>query len=160
ALGHLARDPEAGAAFIDRARMLNPNLAAAWLASGWMRVLLGDPEMAIAHFAQAMRLSPVDPMMFINQHAIASAPFSAGRREDAASWAERAIRERPNWHPLFRLVAASNALAGHSDRAQMAAALLLECDPEFRLSSLKDLVPQMRPEHLVRLEEGLRKAGL
>jgi hypothetical protein len=39
-------DLDAGAAFIDHALVLNPNLAPAWLASGWVRVYLGEPEVA------------------------------------------------------------------------------------------------------------------
>jgi TolB-like protein len=156
----LGRDPEAGAVFIDRAATLNPNLAAAWLASGWARVHLGDLEPAIGHFAQAMRLSPVDPVMFIMQHGMATAHFYAGRSEEAASWAERAWRERPVWLPTLRMIAAGNALAGHLDRAQIAVARLHELDPEFRVSSIKGWPPVARPEDRARLEEGLRKAGL
>jgi adenylate cyclase len=160
ALVILTRDPEAGAVFIDRARTLNPNLAGAWSVSGWMRVHLGEPEVAIAHFAQAMRLSPLDQWMFHMQTGMAAAHLLAGRFEQSASWAERARREGPNWLATLRLVAASNALAGHFDRAQMAAARLLELDPEFRISSLKDVVAHPHPQYVARLEEGLRKAGL
>jgi TolB-like protein len=161
ALDYLARDPQAGAVFIDRARTLSPNLAIAWLASGWVRVHLGDPEVAIPHFAQAMRLSPVDPMMFMMQTGTAYAHFYAGRSEEAASWAERAWREKPNWLPTLRLIAASGGLAGHCDDAQTAVARLHELDPEFRVSSIKGWSrATTRPEDLARLEEGLRKAGL
>jgi adenylate cyclase len=160
AIEFFARDPEAGAVFIDRARTLNPNLAHAWSASGWVRVHLGDPEVAIAHFAQAMRLSPVDPLMFIMQTGTAYAHFYAGRSEEAASWAERAWREKPNWLGTLRITAASNGLAGRFDRAQIAVARLHELDPEFRVSSIKGWTRLAPPEHLARLEEGLRKAGL
>lgn len=159
-LDYLGRDPEAGAAFIDRARTLNPNLAYAWLVSGWARVHLGDPEVAIVHFEQAMRLSPVDALMFTMQHGMACAHFYAGRSEEAASWAERAWREKPNWLRALRLIAASNALAGHFDRAHAAAARLLQLDPKFRVSSIKGPAGSARPEFLAKLEEGLRKAGL
>jgi len=159
-LVRLARDPEAAVVVIDRACTLNPNSASAWEVSGFARVNLGDLEVAIAHFAQAMRLSPVDPMISIMLTGIAASHFYAGRIEEAASWAERAWRERPNWLPTLRLIAASNALARHSDRAQMAVARLHELDPEFRVSSLKDWEGPLPAAYLARLEEGLRKAGL
>jgi adenylate cyclase len=38
--------------------MLNSNLAEAWRCSGWMKNWLGDPKLAIEHFARAMRLIP------------------------------------------------------------------------------------------------------
>jgi TolB-like protein/tetratricopeptide (TPR) repeat protein len=159
-LDRLGREPETGVVFIDRARTLNPNLASAWLVSGWARIHLGDPEVAIAHFAQAMRLSPVDQMMSLMQTGTAAAHFSAGRLEEAASWAERARRERPNWLPTLSLIAASNALAGHFDRARLAVARIRELDPEYRVSSMTDWAGSSPAEHLARLEEGLRKAGL
>lgn len=40
ALSHVANDPEGGVVFIDQARALNPNLASAWLASGWAEFIL------------------------------------------------------------------------------------------------------------------------
>lgn len=53
-------DVDAGAALINWALVLNPNLSEPWHFSGWVRVYLGEPEAAIEHFARAMRLSPLD----------------------------------------------------------------------------------------------------
>lgn len=159
-LDFVVRDFHAGAHFIDRARMLNPNLASAWWASGWVRVHLGDPETAIGHFAQAMRLSPLDPMMFLMQTGTAFAHYFAGSSDEAALWAERAWCEKPNWLWTLRIAAASNALACHLDRTQKAVARLRELDPDFRVSSVKSLARLSRPEDFARFEDGLRKAGL
>ena len=65
ALAYVAGDPEGGAALIDRALTLNPNLTAAWYASGWVKAFLGQTDLAIEHVARAMRLSPLDPLMFL-----------------------------------------------------------------------------------------------
>ena len=59
-------DLDRAAAMIDRALALNPNLAAAWYASGWLRNMLGEPETAIQHVAHAMRLNPLDPEMSLD----------------------------------------------------------------------------------------------
>ena len=67
ALAYVAGDLDDGAAFLDRALLINPNLAAAWLCSGWVKVWLGEPDRAIEHFAHAMRLSPIDPALFFMQ---------------------------------------------------------------------------------------------
>jgi TolB-like protein len=158
-LSLLAKDPDAGVVFIDRARTLNPNLASAWYCSGWVRVHLGDRDTAIAHFAQATRLSPLDQLMSM-QTGTAFALFHEGRINEAASWAERALREKPTWLPALRIAAASNALADRLDNAHEAMARLRELDPAFRISNVKDLASFARPEDLTRLEEGLRKAGL
>jgi hypothetical protein len=60
----------------------------------------------------------------------------------------------------LRLIAASNALAHHFDRAKLAVARLRELDPEFRVSGLKDWEGPLPAAYLARLEGGLRKAGL
>jgi tetratricopeptide (TPR) repeat protein len=159
-LDYLVRDFDAGAFFIDQARGLNPNLASAWMSSGWARVHLGDPETAIAHFARAMRLSPFDQQTFQMQTGTAYAHFYAGRSDEAASWADRAWREKPNWLPTLRIALASHTLAGHLDRSRKAMAHLRELNPEFRVSSVKGLARLSRPDDLARLQDGLRKAGL
>ena len=61
ALAYVVRDLEVGAALIDRALVLNSNLAEAWYYGGWVKNFLGEPEAAIERFARAMRLSPLDP---------------------------------------------------------------------------------------------------
>ena len=64
ALGHLTGDLDAGIALLDRAVVLNPNLAAAWFLGGFLRVWHGETDAAIEHFTRAMRLSPLDPEMY------------------------------------------------------------------------------------------------
>jgi hypothetical protein len=51
-------DPEHGDTLIDRSLALNPNWAWASLFGGWAKVWLGEPEVALARLARAMRLSP------------------------------------------------------------------------------------------------------
>src|SRR5262249_38938350 len=51
----------AGIGLIDRALALKPNLSTAWFFSGWARMWNGEPDLAIKHEEQAMRLSPLDP---------------------------------------------------------------------------------------------------
>jgi adenylate cyclase len=47
ALAYVGRDVDGGVAFIDQALALNPNLAAAWTYSGWVRIFRGEHELAI-----------------------------------------------------------------------------------------------------------------
>jgi tetratricopeptide (TPR) repeat protein len=161
ALAYVVSEPDQGDAFIDRALVLNPNLAVAWFASGWLRNWLGKPDLAIEHEARAMRLSPLDPHIHGMQSATAHAYFLTGRYDEASSWAEKATRGRPNFLPSVRIAAASNALAGHIEEAKKACARLQQLDPALRVSNFrKGLGPYRRPEDLARYEEGLRKAGL
>ena len=160
ALAFVVGDLDDGAAYIDRALVLNPNLAAAWIASGWVKVWLGEPEVAIERAARAMRLSPHDPLIFIMQAATAAAHFFAGRYAEALSWAEMSIREHPDYIPSTSVAAASGALAGNHAAAGKAMARLRQLMPELRISNLKDLWPIRRAEDFDRWAEGMRKAGL
>ena len=79
---HLAGDLDGGIALLDRALVLNPNLAAAWFLGGFLRIWHGEPDGAIEHFARAMRLSPLDPEMYRMQAGMAMAHLFAGRFDD------------------------------------------------------------------------------
>ena len=160
ALAYVVGDLDNGAAMIDRALLLNPNLAAAWTHSGWVWMLRGEPEVAINHFAQAMRLSPLDPNAFSTQAGLASAHFFAGRYDEAASWAERSVREQAGHTPPLRILAASSALMGRLEDAHAAIARLRQLEPTFRISDLRDRTPLRRPQDLATFADGLRKAGL
>jgi TolB-like protein len=159
ALAYVAGEVEEGNAMIDRALVLNANLAWAWYFSGWGKIWLGEPEIAIAHISRALRLSPHDPHAFNMRSATAFAHFIAGRHAEALSWAESALLERPDHISALRVFAASCGMLGLSERGAKAMARLRELDPRLRLSNLRDITP-LGLEHFASLSEGLRKAGL
>ena len=160
ALAFVVGDLDRAAIFVDRALVLNPNLAGAWYGSGWVKIWLGEPDDAIRHLAQAMRLSPLDPQIITMQAGTAFAHLLAGRYDEALFWTDKALWEHTNYVTPLRLAAASSALAGRLAEAQKSMARLRELDPEFRVTHVKNWVPLRRPEDLARLEDGLRKAGL
>jgi tetratricopeptide (TPR) repeat protein len=152
---------EAAAALIDRALALDPNLAAAWHLNGWVKLYRGEPEAAIKHLGQAMRLNPLDPMFFGMQNGTAAAHFLAGRYDAAASWAEMTLSRHANSAPpSLRLAAASHALSGRLTEAQRYMALMRAVDPDLRLENIAEIAPFRRVEDVARYADGLRKAGL
>ena len=78
ALAHVVRDLGVAASLIDRALMLNSNLAEAWLWGGWIKNWLGEPGSAIERFARAMRLNPIDPRMSGMRSGTAACTFLPG----------------------------------------------------------------------------------
>ena len=160
ALVFVVHDLDKGAAILDRALQLNPNLAGTLVSCGWTYAFLGEPDQAIKYIDDARRLSPLDPMSFRTLGAAAFAHFVAGRYDDASLWAEKALQERENYLPAIRDLAAANALAGRDAEAQAAVAQLRKVNPAMRVSSVKEWLPFRRPDDLRRLEDGLRKAGL
>jgi tetratricopeptide (TPR) repeat protein len=160
-LAHAVGELDNGAAFIDRALDLNPNLASALLASGFVKVWLGQPELAIERLTQAMRLSPLDPFIHMMQVAIAHAHFFAGRFAESASWAEKALREQPDAFPAVRIAAASLALSGRDGEARNAMARLLQLDAAVCISNFREtLGPYRHQEYVTQYGDALRKAGL
>jgi len=160
ALALVVRDLDTGVALIDRALVLNPNLAMAWHWGGYVKIWLGEPDAGIERLAHAIRLSPLDQRMPQIQSAAAHAHFMAGRYDEASQWAAMALRDAPDLQPGLRIIAASNALTGRLEEAQRAVARR-QLNPALRVSSRRDVLgPYRRPEDVARYEEGLRRAGL
>ncbi len=157
AFSFVVGDHDYGKALTDRAVALNPNLALAWLFSGWVRIWLGETEAAIDRIDRAIRLNPNDPIMYV---AKATAHLLAGRYAEASSCAEEVLQEHPNHATSLRVATASYALAGRLVEAQKALAGLLQVDPAFRVSNLGERLPLRRPEDIAKLKEGMRLAGL
>jgi TolB-like protein/tetratricopeptide (TPR) repeat protein len=160
ALAFVAHEFDDAAAFMDRGLAVNPNAAQAWTLSGWLRVWRGEPDLALEHVAHAMRLSPLDPSLYGMHGAMAYAHFLASRYDMASSCAEKAMRDNPTFLLTICVSAASNALAGRLEPAQIGIARALECNPDLRASNLRDLTPFRRAKDLAMFTKGLRKAGL
>ena len=160
ALTHFGGDLDGCIALLDRALLLDPNLAAAWYLSGFQRVARGEPDDAIERFARAMRLSPLDPEMVRMQAGTAMAHLFAGRFDAASSWAETAFRQLPGFVLAVAIMAASHALADRLEEARRAMTQLRRLHPALRISRLEDWLLLRRLEDRTALTEGLKRAGL
>lgn len=160
ALAHLADDMDGGVALLERALVLNPNLAAAWFLGAYLRVWCGDTGGAVEYFARAMRLSPLDPELYRMQAGMAAAHLLAGRHDDAVAWAQKALRELPDFLMALAIAAAGHALAGRGDDAARCLRRVRELDPALRVATLAQWLPIRRAEHLALFADGLRAAGL
>jgi TolB-like protein len=160
ALANFVGDLDGGVALIDKALLLNPNLAAAWFLGGFVQIMRGEPDNAIERLAYGMRLSPLDSEMYRMQGGMALAHLSARRFDEAVCWAEKALRDLPSFLIVVCIIAASHALTGRMDEACWAMRNLRRLDPALRLSNLKEWLLFHRPEYLTLLSDGLRLAGL
>jgi TolB-like protein len=160
ALAHFTRDLNAGVDFIDKALVLNPNLAAAWFLGGFLRIWRGEPDDAIKRFEHAMRLSPLDYEMFRMQMGVGMAHLMAKRFDEARAWAEKSFRDVPIFPMSAAVIASSCAHAGNMEDARRAIDDVCRLDPRLRLSTLDNWLPYARPEDFDLFASGLRKAGL
>ena len=159
-LGFVAGQPEQGVRLIERALRLNPNLANAWMFSGWVHVWLGMPETAVEHVERAMRLSPQDPQFAMMQTAMACAHFFLERPGEAVDWAEQAVLMQPNYWIAWCVLAAARAEIGDIDGARVAMARVLEIDPSLRAHNLTDAFPIRGAKNTKRWTEALLTSGL
>ena len=159
-LAFIAHEFDDAIAFMDRGLAINPNSARAWYLGAWVRIFTGEPDLAFEFAARAMRLSPLDPSVYVMNGAVAYAHFLTGQYDLASSSADKSLRDRPDFLLGICVCAASNALAGRLVPAGKAIAQALECNPGLRLVNLGDLAPFRRPEDAAHFARGLREAGL
>jgi TolB-like protein len=115
-LAYFGEDVAAATTMIDRALELKPSFANGWRRSGWIRLMNGQPELAIIHFEIGMRLNPRDVLGFAP--GIGAGHFFARRFEEAKAALLLALEEGPGWVPPHRLLASCYAQMGRLDEAR------------------------------------------
>jgi TolB-like protein len=156
---YVLKEPETGLALAARAVALDPNLMMARLWAGWAQVYLGDHDAAIEQFSVAIRLSPIDPHLFVPQTGMAFAHFCAGRYEEGLASATSAIQRQPNFPGAQRIRMSSLAMAGRIGEAHRARDAVLQTDPALRIASIKS-APFRRLQDVEKLSEAWRIAGV
>jgi tetratricopeptide (TPR) repeat protein len=159
----LAGEPETAHSLIDRAISLNPNSPPAWWVSGSVHNHLGEYDIALEHLARSRRLSPLEPLAFINWVATAVGYFFAGRYEEALEAAERSLSERPDFPAGLRYKIAACGLLGRLDEGRKSVERLLLVNPGATVAALKAYHEPIKRRHAEGTEaflRGLRLAGL
>jgi TolB-like protein len=143
-----------------RAVNLNPNSAAAHAHLGHGLAFSGQDREAIKHAEEAIRLSPLDPMMALFLGTIAVAHYVAGRYAEAVQYTTEAARVRPGFQGAQRLRCASLAQAGLLDEARSVLATVRRDQPQLSIGWIRASVPYQTPELMEHFLEGMRNAGL
>jgi adenylate cyclase len=108
-----------------------------------------------------MRLSPCDPRRWTFYGGLALAHLVAGRYEEAAEWAERALHENPRMTAVVFFKAAACGHLGRVEEGRDCVRRLHELVPGSTIGGEKrDLQGSVSPEVLALYLDGLRKAGL
>jgi TolB-like protein/class 3 adenylate cyclase/Flp pilus assembly protein TadD len=161
ALGLFVGELEEGAALLARAVSLDSNLAHARIWNGCVQLLLGDEDAAIKQFQIGLRMSPLDPRIFVAQTGMAAAHFLAGRYEDGCAWAKIAVQQNPNFVGAHRNLMACHAMAGRIEEARQAWAVARQIDPTQRISTgVMNRWLLRRPQDIQRYIEAFRMVGM
>ena len=116
-LGSAGEDIVEALELIERSLRLNPSSAESWRWSGWLRLLSGDPDLAISHFENALRLHPRDghPGILMG---IGVCHFFSRRFQEAIELLIRSLQLHSSWVPTFRFLAASYWHLGQTEDAR------------------------------------------
>jgi adenylate cyclase len=154
ALAYFGEDIGAMMRLVDRALALNPNYARGWLLSSVLRNWAGQPDIAIEHAKNSLRLSPrarVGPSLFVIGHA----HFLSRRFDEAIPELLLAIQEDRSYPGPYRVLAACYAYMGRLDEAREIVERLRTITPTVMPSTR-----QLRnPEHRELFLSGLRLAA-
>ncbi|MBR0714349.1 adenylate/guanylate cyclase domain-containing protein [Bradyrhizobium liaoningense] len=154
---YMVGDCESEIEMADQAVALNPNSYRAWHCRGQVCRIAGLPEEAIRSFERAIRLSPVDPRLPVTFVAMGMALVELRRFDEAIVAGNRCRRQNASYSTAYRCLASAFAHLGRDAEAREAAALLLQLDPAFTISTLLARGGYSNARLLI---EGLRKAGL
>ena len=141
-------------AFADRALVLNPSFARGWHISGLLRLLAGQPDLAIEHVETSLRLSPRARSGWASM-VIGAADFFRLRFEAAIPHILLAIQEDPSFAQPYRILAACYAQMGRLDEARDTIEKLRTITPVV----VPSVIPYRNPEQRELFLSGLRLAA-
>jgi adenylate cyclase len=116
-LGYWGEDIDVSLGLIDRCLTLNPSHARGWHWSALLRVFAGQPDIAIEHFQNYLRLSPRDRMA-THLNVIGEAYFFSRRFHEAAANLLASLDLAPTFPVTYRVLAACYAHMGRLDQAR------------------------------------------
>jgi TolB-like protein len=156
------RAPERALREFEFAVSLEANLATAHAYIGLMKVFLARPRETRAHVAEAMRLSPRDPLLFLWHFFIGVADIHLGRVVHALESLRKSVEINPNWGLSQFVLAGALGLAGLLTEAAEVCAIAQRLAPNFTIAKFRaeavsdNLVYLAQRDHFC---EGLRLAG-
>jgi len=115
--GYFGEDIDVSLRLIDRCLAPNPSYARGWYSSGLLRVFAGQPDLALEHFENYLRLSPRDrPSIYLN--GIGEAYFFSRRFDEAAANLLASFDLLPSFPVTYRVLASCYAHMGRLDDAR------------------------------------------
>jgi tetratricopeptide (TPR) repeat protein len=117
--------------------MINTNAAAVLAFDALTRCVCGSYDTAIEHAEKALRLSPLEPLVYHAALALALSCLLSGRPEEAVAHARKAIEGNRNFVFPYCILALASARLGRPDEAAQAVRQLVRFAPQFRLGSLR-----------------------
>ena len=156
------RAPERALREFNFAVGLDGNLAVAHAYLGLMKFFLGRAGETRAHVAEAIRLSPRDPLLFHWHFFVGVADVYLGRVVRGIESLRKSVEINPNWGLSQFVLAGALALAGLLAEAAEVRAIATRLAPNLTIAKFRGEVVSDNPVYLAQREHfyrGLRLAG-
>jgi DNA-binding winged helix-turn-helix (wHTH) protein len=128
---------------------------------GYDRLMMGQPNEALAEFREAERLEPNSRLRWSWQQGVGLIYLMEGQDQKAIEWLARAALEAPNAGYPAAYLASAYALVGREQEAREALAHYLELWPNTTLKTFRPSIGTAAfNTNMQRVLEGLRLAGL
>jgi adenylate cyclase len=120
---------------------------------------MGKSELAVERAQRALQLSPLDPLNWRSNHALAIAYFHTRRYGDAADGARSAVDSNPSFSVARAVLTAALMRLGRVVEAKAMAQTVVECQPSFTIHGYS-LTGTLDPTVFGPFAEAWREAGL
>jgi DNA-binding winged helix-turn-helix (wHTH) protein len=128
---------------------------------GYDRLMMGQPNEALAEFLEASRLEPDSQLSWSWQQGMGLVYLMEGQDQKAIEWLARAALEAPNAGYPAAYLASAYALVGRQQEAHEALAHYLKLWPKTTLETFRPSIGTAAfNSKMQRVLEGLRLAGL
>jgi TolB-like protein len=142
-LGYFGEDIDVSLRLIDRCLTLNPSHARGWHWSALLRVFAGEPDLALEHFENYLRLSPRGRMAtYLN--GIGEAYFFSRRFEEAEANLLASLDLAPSLPVTYRVLASCYAHMGRLDDAREIVGRLHAITPVVMEPATRYRKPELR----------------
>jgi adenylate cyclase len=149
---------DAALSAFDRALAINPNSAPALGRAAQVNVFVRNYDKAIDQANRSIRLSPLDPLRYQPELALALAYFLTDRFLAAADAARQAVQSSPSFNVPLLVLAASYVRLGRLADARAEVRRALEVHPNFTIAALT--MVGFDADQRQALAAALREAGM
>jgi tetratricopeptide (TPR) repeat protein len=132
----VTRDHDSALAAVDRATLINPKAAIVLGFDALTRCLCGAYDKAIEHAEKALRLSPMEPLIYHAAVALGLACLLTDRFDEAVSHARKAIEGNRNFAFAYCVLALAYVRLERHEEATQAIRQLIAAAPSFRIGTL------------------------
>lgn len=153
------KDYEAAARLLEQAIEVEPNCSMAWMLSSATCGYLGETQKAVLRAEHAIRLSPLDPHVFWQEHMLSQAHYLNGNFDEAVAWARRSSARNERVTANLRILAASLVAIGRLEEAREVVLHHRRLDPGLRIGEFVARTPVPGAARDL-LAQRLRAAGM